>query len=255
MLKLLRKSFLFYVLILVAGGFWFSVKRTTSWEKTLWVSVYPINGDGSERSAEYISKLDSESFAVINEFLAQESKRHGVTINRPVEVVLGAQVLEQPPHPPKGANVLSIMLWSLKLRYWAWQVDKGVNPRSSNIEVYVRYFDPETNPRLAHSLGLQKGLIGVVNAFAQRSQAGSNKFIIAHELLHTLGATDKYDPATGQPVFPDGFADIDANPRYPQTLAEVMGGRIPVSAGESRIPKSLRSVVVGPATAREIGWQ
>ena len=43
-------------------------------------------------------------------------------------------------------------------------------------------------------------------------------------------------------------------PRYPQPLAEVMGGRIPVAEDRAEIPPSLDYVVVGEATAREIGW-
>ena len=46
---------------------------------------------------------------------------------------------------------------------------------------------------MAHSTGLQKGMLGVVNAFASADQEGSNAVVIAHELLHTFGATDKYD--------------------------------------------------------------
>jgi hypothetical protein len=147
------------------------------------------------------------------------------------------------------------MLWSLKLRYWSWSVDRGADPPSSDVEIFVRYFDPEATPRLAHSLGLQKGLIGVVNAFADRQQSGSNRVIIAHELLHTLGASDKYDPSTGQPIFPNGYAEPDADPALPQELAELMAGRIPVSSTESQIPHSLDQVVIGAKTAQEIRWR
>ena len=255
MLKFLRKGLLLYILLIVAGVHWLSVKRTTSWEQTLWVVIHPINGDGSVRSSEYIASLPNDAFDVINKFITEEAKHYKLPIARPMKFALGAPISEQPPLPPREGSTFSLMLWSLKLRYWAWQVDKGPNSGPRDINVFVRYFDPETSPHLAHSLGLQKGLIGVVNAFATRTQAGSNKFIIAHEVLHTLGATDKYDPITGQPIYPDGYADADVDPLYPQKLAEVMGGRIPIQPTESRIPKSLNSVVVGIATAKEIGWR
>ncbi len=71
---------------------------------------------------------------------------------------------------------------------------------------------------------LQKGLIGIVHTFAQRPMAGSNNIVIAHELLHTLGATDKYDPNTGAPLFPIGFGDPERKPLYPQEDAEIMAG-------------------------------
>lgn len=255
MLALLRKGILVYILILVGAGHWLTTQRTTSWDRPLSVAVYPINGDGSQRSAEYIQSLEWDAFKTIDQFMAEEAKHYGVQVKEPVYTMLADPVNDQPPTPPIRGNTLQIMLWSLKLRYWSWSVDRGPDPPASDVEIYVRYFDPDTSPRLAHSLGLQKGTIGVVNAFASPQQAGSNKVIIAHELLHTLGASDKYDPATGQPIYPDGYAKPEANPQLPQELAELMGGRIPLSTTESRIPSSLDEVIVGPATGQEIRWQ
>jgi len=255
MLTLLRKGVLVYILILVAVGHWLTTQRTTSWERPLSVAVYPINGDGSQRSAQFIKSLEWNSFKVIDEFMTAEAKHYGMKIKEPVHTVLAGPVEDQPPTPPLGGNVLQIMLWSLTLRYWSWSVDRGADPPSSDVEIYVRYFDPDTSPRLAHSLGLQKGMIGVVNAFASPQQAGSNKVIIAHELLHTLGASDKYDPATGQPVYPSGYAEPGADPPLPQKLAELMGGRIPVSATDSTIPRSLDEVIIGTVTGQEIRWR
>jgi len=101
---------------------------------------------------------------------------------------------------------------------------------------------------------MQKGLIGVVHTFALRTMAGSNSIVITHELLHTLGATDKYDLRSGDPLFPSGFADPDRKPLYPQDKAEIMAGRRPVSEHDAEMPRSLGGVVVGPATAAEIRW-
>ena len=79
---------------------------------------------------------------------------------------------------------------------------------------------------------------------------GSNDTVIAHELLHTLGATDKYDLRTNQPTHPDGYAEPEREPLYPQSFAELMGGRIPVSDTESKMPESLQQVIVGAKTAQ-----
>lgn len=78
--------------------------------------------------------------------------------------------------------------------------------------------------------------------------------VLAHELLHTLGATDKYALTSNLPLFPDGFAEPDAKPLLPQSKAELMAGRIPLDDRHATIPDSLRNVVVGQLTAREIGW-
>lgn len=101
---------------------------------------------------------------------------------------------------------------------------------------------------------MQKGLIGVVYAFADPQMAGANNIVIAHELMHTLGASDKYAPATNLPQFPGGYGDPEAQPRYPQRDAEIMAGRRAISATEAQMPPDLDAVVVGEQTAREIGW-
>jgi hypothetical protein len=83
---------------------------------------------------------------------------------------------------------------------------------------------------------------------------GSNLVVIAHELLHTLGATDKYDFAANAPVYPDGYAEPDAKPLHPQRKAEIMAGRIPLSETRAEMPRGMHQVVIGARTAREINW-
>jgi hypothetical protein len=78
--------------------------------------------------------------------------------------------------------------------------------------------------------------------------------VLAHELLHTLGATDKYEPGSNAPRFPDGYAAPTAKPLLPQSKAELMAGRIPLDERRAAIPESLRQVLIGNATAAEIGW-
>ena len=64
----------------------------------------------------------------------------------------------------------------------------------------------------------------------------------------------EYEPGTLQPLYPAGYADPDAEPRYPQALAELMAGRIPLSATTAEIPRTLDQTLVGPQTAREVRW-
>ena len=140
------------------------------------------------------------------------------------------------------------------MRYWAWRMERNQQGVTPDIKLFVVYFDPETHETLPHSVGVQKGLFGVVNAYATRSQRGSNQVVLAHELLHTLGATDKYNLSTGLPLYPIGFAEPDAEPRYPQRNAEIMGGRIPVSPSKAEMPNALTRTRVGRNTALEIRW-
>jgi hypothetical protein len=120
------------------------------------------------------------------------------------------------------------------------------------VRIFVRYHKPVFGGVLESSVGLQKGMVGIVNGYASRSHRGTNNVIIAHEFLHTLGATDKYSMVDGHPIAPDGLAEPDRDPLYPQRYAEIMGGRIALTADDSVIPKNLEYALIGPLTAREI---
>jgi hypothetical protein len=78
-------------------------------------------------------------------------------------------------------------------------------------------------------------------------------FVAAHELMHTLGASDKYG-AVGRARVPEGLADPSRVPLYPQSAAEVMTRNVALSPSRERPPESLDELAVGRATAREIGW-
>lgn len=256
MFKKIRIAVLLFVLFVVAMNAWRSRAQAVAWEHPLQVVVFPINGDGSDASARYIADLTAEHFRSVDVFMAEQAKRYGVQLTygqAPVRIALAPEVTSKPPMPPEGGNVFGVMAWSLRLRYWAWKYGDAEG-MPAQVRIFVVFHDPATHPRLAHSIGLEKGLIGVVNAFAAPEMAGQNNVVIAHELLHTVGATDKYDRATNLPRFPEGYAEPARSPRYPQTIAEIMGGRIPVSDTEATIPESLQSAAVGEATAREIGW-
>ena len=250
----LRIALLLFILLLVAGDAWLAGSRSTDWDDALWVVIYPVNPDGGTVATSYISRLRNEVFSPLEEFFPRQAGRYGLAQKELVKVRLGPEVKTLPPVPPKDGNVLAVMWWSLKLRFWAMRTGLGMDGPPADIRIYVIYHDPARQPRLAHSLGLKEGLIGVVNAYASKAYSGRNNVVIAHELLHTLGATDKYDMASGQPLFPEGYAQPERKPLYPQHKAEVMGGRIPLSSTRSDIPGSLKRTLIGRTTAREINW-
>jgi hypothetical protein len=249
-----RIALLLAVLTAVALDAWLTRTRTTSWERTLRVSVYPIAGDDREATRRYVAALAREDFAPIEGFLQSEASRYGVTLAEPARLWLRPRLDRLPPLPPRDRSLLGTMGWSLKLR-WFTSVRERAQPRPrGQVRIFVLYYDPETSPTVAHSLGLKEGLIGIVHAFATRSMTQANNVVIAHELLHTLVATDKYDAASGLPRYPEGYAEPALAPRYPQAFAELMAGRIPRTARHAEIPEGLEQVRVGPLTASEIGW-
>ena len=228
--------------------------HTQSWRETLWVGIYPLNADGSRVAQGYIEALKHEDFVAIESFFAREAHRYGVRLDEPVHVELYPQGNELPPELAPHAGPAAIAWWSLRLRWFAAHRSTVPGRVPSRIRLFVLYHDPATLERAPDSHGLQKGLVGIVHAFAAGAMTGSNDIVIAHELMHTVGASDKYDLVSGEPVYPIGYGDPDQQPRYPQADAEIMAVRRALSRQESELPHSLQSVVVGPATALEIRW-
>lgn len=251
--KLVRIFILSLVLIGVALGSWLTSKRSTDWEQSLWIAIYPINADNSQVTQQYIDQLTLQDFQPIEEFIAEEAQEFNLSLRRPFSLKLAPEVKSFPPEPPQSGAVWEIMLWSLQLRYWAYQANtfQGAKP---HIRVFVKYFDSKDRRPLAHSLGLQQGMLGIVNAFASKKMTAANAVVITHEILHTLGATDKYELTTGLPVYPDGYVETTRNPLYPQELAEIMAGKIPLSKTKAAIPRGLHQVIIGQQTAHEIKW-
>jgi hypothetical protein len=120
--------------------------------------------------------------------------------------------------------------------------------------MFVLYQKGNSAGPMERSVGIQNGSYGVVNAVASRQMAARNRIIITHELLHILGASDKYDFRSGQPLAPEGLANPQQSPLYPQQRAEIMGARIATSAASWQRPATLKSCVIGSQTASEIGW-
>jgi hypothetical protein len=252
MFKHIRIGILLMILVIVAGNAWLTGLRTTDWDIPLEAVIYPVNADGSAATSSYISSLEADDFKPVTRFMASEGKRYHIDLLEPVTIEMAREVDSLPPPAPFGGGVLGIMAWSLKMRWWAWRVDTYDGP--ANIRIFVLYYDPAIHKELDHSLGLKEGLICMVNAFADYRHVPGNNVIIAHELLHTLGATDKYDPQTELPVFPDGYADPQRKPLHPQLRAEIMGGLIPIEDDQGKMPSGLGRTVIGPRTAAEIGW-
>ncbi|NHQ84527.1 hypothetical protein HA050_00125 [Iodobacter sp. HSC-16F04] len=252
MWKKIRVVILLLILAKVAQWMWLD-KGALEWKKNLYVAVYPVNVSGSARVSAYLQTLSKDDFEPLSQYFAAEAKQYQLAVHRPFEFQLGAEVKAVPPAPPSDGSVLSTVLWSLKFRYFAWANSPKVSV-PPDIRLYLLYYDPATHPQLSHSTALNKGRIGRINLFGDRSYARQNLVITGHELLHTLNATDKYDLSTNMPVYPDGFAEPDLLPRYPQGFAELMGGRVPVSEVLAVIPDHLGRTLIGEKTAREIGW-
>jgi hypothetical protein len=145
--------------------------------------------------------------------------------------------------------------WAL----WRWTsvVDRAARLDASSYDsrIYVVARPPASAQRqLIEGESQEGGRVGTVEVELDASMADFALFVAAHELFHTLGASDKYD-ASGGTLIPAGLAEPDLSPPYPQRFAEVMARNRPVAPGVEEPPVSLEELAVGPATAAEIGWR
>jgi hypothetical protein len=251
--KWIRISLLFLLLLIISAYSVLTSAHVTSWEEPLHVVIYPLNGDGSRKVADYIESIDEDVFLPIEEFIREEAEGYGLELEDPILIHMGPEIKNLPPEPPEKQNPFYIMFWSLRLRYWAFKNDTYDGQK--DIRIFVLYNKTGTGAEtLERSLGLKKGLIGLVRSPAGASAEPYTNFIIAHEMMHTIGAYDKYDKKTLFPRFPEGFAEPELEPLYPQELAEIMGGRIPLGKGDFAQVRGLNEVVIGEKTAMEIKW-
>lgn len=252
--RLLRVSALLTVLVVVAGTQWLDQRRAADWDHPLWITLYPVVTDGRDESMRYARGLVAADFEEINGFLVREARRHGLELTRPLEFQVAPVLADGPPPLPPQGKRLETAIWSLKMRWWAWRRSRLDGLPNADVQLFLVHHPVAEGSLLDRSVGVRKGMFGIVNTYANRGYAPRNRVVIAHELLHVLGASDKYEPATGQPIVPEGLADPRQSPLYPQTAAEIMGGRIARGPRSAVMPPSLARCVVGDLTAAEIGW-
>jgi hypothetical protein len=254
MFRFIRIAVLLTILLVVAGNQFLTGSRFSSWEKPLWISIYPVLADPGVDIRRYAENLKPDSFREIGVFIKQQAARHGRKLENPVVIQVARPLTNLPPELPAENSGLSVALWSLKMRWWSFRNGGQDGLAPDDIRIFVLYQKRKPNGPLERSVGIQNGSYGVVNAVASRQMAARNRIVITHELLHILGASDKYDLHTGQPFAPDGLANPEQSPLYPQNRAEIMGGRIATSATRWRRPATLNSCLIGARTAAEISW-
>jgi len=248
-------ALLLCVLAWVALGAWLDRSRSRDWDGTLRVTVYPAAAAGDRIAQEYAAGLTADDFAAVAAFFDRQAREYGVSVDPPIRIRVSHASPGLPPALPDRPGPLTIAAWSLRLRWHAARVAWKDSLPSPDIQIFATFapIGPGA-PALPDSVGLSKGLVAVAHLYADVQAAGGNQVVMAHELLHTLGATDKYELATGQPLVPAGLGEPERDPIYPQQYGEIMAGRIATGPREAVIPHDLGTMRVGPLTAREIGW-
>jgi hypothetical protein len=166
-----------------------------------------------------------------------------------------AQDLEPPELAGPDDGPFQIIWRSLGyVRFWRQLArSKGLDFKDYAARIFVGYTGPGGDVA-AHSRGSEKGRLGIAWIDLEDINPAYAVITIAHELAHTLGATDKYDESTFHAVWPQGYIEPFKETLYPQRYAELMAVDIPIASDAEVEPTGLSSVRIGHGTAAELGW-
>jgi hypothetical protein len=99
----------------------------------------------------------------------------------------------------------------------------------------------------------QDGRIGTSTSSSTRTWWDFALFVVAHELFHTLGASDKYDAEAARSC-PTGSRSRICRHAFLSDALRSWRAIASSRRADERVPETLDELGVGPATAREIGW-
>ncbi len=150
--------------------------------------------------------------------------------------------------------------WRVSLRAWQYlhyfeTLAERNSPQGEEFgsQIVVIYASQDDD-LAAHSRGSERGRLAVSYIDVTEQNPAYALVTVAHELAHTLGAEDTYDPDTSLAKHPYGFVEPFANPLYPQRFAELMAVDVPIGPGLEGEIRSLSQVRVGYHTAALMGW-
>lgn len=232
-----------------------SRRERNAWERPLSIAIVLVRRGPLDDSA---VRSFRKRVAALEARLTDECHRYRSGPSRPFALTFVGPIddAEDPPRTD-GEGVIDSAKESWALWRWASRVDReaGIDAGSFDSRIYVAAREPQPQDDLdnVEGEGQQGGRLGAVEVDLDGSMVDFALFVAAHELFHTLGATDKYD-ASGRTLVPAGLASPALRPLFPQPCAEVMARNRPVSAAAETPPDRLDELGVGPLTAREVGW-
>lgn len=233
---------------------WSARRARTTWQRPLRVVLVLVE---REPLPPAMLALMTTRIFELERRLEQEYARYTGRTGRPIEIVVRASGrADAPPPSLEGDGPLDLLSHSVRL--WRW-----TSARDSEAKVEWATYDSRIylalRPAAAAGTAFVEGeselggRVGIAQADVGVGDLDFALFVAAHELLHTLGASDKYD-ASGEALFPQGFAQPQRSPLWPQPGAEIMARNVPIAPGRERPPETLGELYIGESTAREIGW-
>jgi hypothetical protein len=240
--------------LLWAGTDCYQRRARTNWQRPLNVALVLVEREPIKPRTVY---LLNDRVHELERRLASEYKRHDGREFTPVSfMVTGPVKVEQAPPDMQQQSVFGLLRDTYRLWRWTRDIDARAGVEAGDYDARIYLVMKPANGGLAFVEGESEygGRIGVAQVDIDPEMIDFSLFVAAHELMHTLGASDKYD-AKGCALFPIGFADPEKPGRYPQPGAEIMARNVPLAPSSERPPNTLEELFVGDATAREVGWR
>jgi hypothetical protein len=251
----IRVSLLLGVLAVVALYAWRDTARRrerNEWKRTLDIALVVVR-DGSV-SGPALSALTAQTHE-LEAALGREFARYRREPSKPFTFTwYGPAELRKPLPAPPDDGIVAAAKYAWNLRSFTADVDAQaqVPSRGFDSRVYL-VVRPPSRSGFVEGMSEHGGRVGVALVELDESTVALTLFVTAHELFHTLGATDRYD-AEGRTLFPDGLAEPEKTPLFPQRYAELMARNRPLDAQREVPPASLDELFVGKKTAAEVGW-
>jgi hypothetical protein len=251
----IRVTLLLAVLVVVALYAWRDVTRRKArndWKRTLDVAIVLVRDGAVSEPA--LGALRSETRS-LEAALERENARYRRDSLRPFAfVAFGPVPLGRTVPEAQNDGLVAAAKYAWQLSRFTSDIDTraGVPSRGFDARIYVVVRAP-SGRGLVEGASEHGGRVGVALSELDESTVGLTAFVAAHELFHTLGATDRYGP-DGRTSIPDGLAEPDRQPVFPQDYAELMARNRPLDASREVPPSSLDELRVGEKTAAEVGW-
>ena len=271
-----RQGILLLVLVVVGiWAYWMHSldNHTFDWDEPVTISVVALldnmggGGTDPDDDERFVHRFLTRSgygrhnFREVEEWVQREYTRH--TGDRRIMFdyfVRGPlRLTTPPPELPAGDASFMERLRSTK-RFFSYFEEltqrEELRLVDTDVTLFVYFYDDYDQSRREifqnyDSVATRRSRMGIVFAPMNDNFLGNTCAVVAHELLHPLGASDKYD---GVSVYPEGYADPEQSPRYPQEHAEIMALGIPVGPGSDEPVRDLQECIVGDVTAKEMNW-
>jgi hypothetical protein len=252
-----RVSLLLTILVgvmLWAGTDYYQRRARTTWHRSVNVALVLVEREPINTST--IVLLTARAHELERRLASEYRRYDGRDFTPFLFEVTGPVKVDQA--PPQGHEQSLLGLFPETYERWRWTRDidarAGVERSAYDARIYLVMKPAQGGLAFVEGESEYEGRVGVAQADIDPEMIDFALFVAAHELMHTLGASDKYD-AEGRAVFPGGFAEPEKLPLYPQPGAEIMARNLPLAPRCERPPNTLDELFVGDATAREIGWR